>query len=250
MTKLQAFSRHFAISAAIVGAVFALIWFVWYPAPLFQVLGAWGIIRILVAVDLILGPLLTAVIYRRGKPGLALDLSVIAAIQVAALIYGTMAIYSERPCYMVFSVDRFEALSCKLIDRQQLAAREDLPPKPWRGPLYAIAELPADPAERNRLLMEVMFEGKPDLPLRVEYWKNFSGEALEQVRARAVSFDDAGLAAPHRERATGAAGPDARLLPMAARDDLVTLVVDPDTLKPVASLPLDLTEKSSDTGAE
>jgi hypothetical protein len=153
-----------------------------------------------------------------------------------------MAIYAERPWFMVFAVDRFEALSCKRIEGQRLAARKDLEPKPWGTPLYVIAELPADPAERNRLLLEVMFEGKPDLPLRVEYWKNFAGEPLERVRRRAVSLDASGLAGSLLERARNAAGPDALLLPMAARDDLVTLVVDPDSLKPVASLPVDLAE--------
>jgi hypothetical protein len=250
MNKLQAFLNHFAISATVVGAVFAVIWFLWYPAPLFQVLGAWNIIRVLVAVDLVLGPLLTAIVYRPGKPGLKFDISVIAAIQLAALLYGVTAIYAERPCYMVFAVDRFEALSCKLIDGERVAARKELEPKPLRGPLYVLAELPADPAERNRLLVEVMFEGKPDLPHRVEYWKNFAGEALEQIRRRAFSLQASGLAAPLLERARSAAGPDAMLLPMAARDDLVTLVVDPDTLKPVASLPVDVTETANTAGAE
>jgi hypothetical protein len=246
MNKLQAFLSHFAISAVIVGAVFAVIWFLWYPAPLFQVVGAWNIIRVLIVVDLVLGPLLTLVVYKPGKKGLVFDMGVIATIQLAALVYGVSAIYAERPCFMVFSVDRFEALSCKSVDLDQLAARDDLTRRSWWEPLYVVARMPDDPAARSRLLQEVMFEGKPDLPQRIEFWTNFDGQALADVRARSVLARDVGLEAPLEARAIAAAGPDARLLPLPAGDGLAILVLDPETLKAVASLPGDYSAITGD----
>ena len=61
MSKLRAFLIHFSISATVVGAAFAVIFFAWYPAPYFEVVGAWNVVRILIVVDLILGPLLTLI---------------------------------------------------------------------------------------------------------------------------------------------------------------------------------------------
>ena len=40
MSKLRAFLIHLTISATVVGAVFAIIFFFWYPAPYFRVSGA------------------------------------------------------------------------------------------------------------------------------------------------------------------------------------------------------------------
>ena len=242
LTKLQAFLIHFAISATVVAMVFAVIWFIWYPSPLFELFGAWEIIRVLIVVDLVLGPLLTLIVYRAGKARLLFDMVVIAAIQVSALVYGVASIYTERPCYMVFSVDRFEALSCDMIDPAQLAARSDLNQRRWYEPLYVVALMPTDPAERNRLLQEVMFEGKPDLPLRVAYWANFEGDALDGIRGKSVPLAQATMDTSLMEKAVAAAGPDGRLLPMPARDDFVTLVIDPQTFKPVARLPVDFWE--------
>ena len=52
--KLKAFLLHLAISSAVIGAVFALIFFFWYPRPYFQANGAWSVIRIIVMVDLVM----------------------------------------------------------------------------------------------------------------------------------------------------------------------------------------------------
>ncbi|MEJ2115130.1 MAG: type IV pilin accessory protein, partial [Gammaproteobacteria bacterium] len=77
-----------SISAAIISFVFTLIFFIWYPRPYFQANGAWSVIRILILVDLVMGPLLTLVLFKKGKPGLVLDLCLVAIIQLTALIYG------------------------------------------------------------------------------------------------------------------------------------------------------------------
>ena len=45
MSKLRAFLIHLSISAAIVGTVFVIIFFFWYPDPYFRVSGANDIVR-------------------------------------------------------------------------------------------------------------------------------------------------------------------------------------------------------------
>ena len=111
ISKLHAFLIHLAGSALVVGALCAIIFFVWYPAPYFAAKGASGVLRVLIGVDLILGPTLTLILFRPRKPGLVFDLSIIATIQLAALVFGTTVIYQERPYYAVFAVDRFQVLA-------------------------------------------------------------------------------------------------------------------------------------------
>jgi len=53
---------------------------VWYPPPLFQLLGGFELLLLIVAVDIALGPLLTLVVFKSGKKRLKFDLSVIALL--------------------------------------------------------------------------------------------------------------------------------------------------------------------------
>ena len=167
--KVKAFLIHLSISTAVIGFVFTLIFFFWYPSPYFQANGAWSVIRVLIMVDLVMGPLLTLVLFKKGKPGLVLDLCLVAIVQLAALIYGVNVIYGERPYYLVFAVDRFEVVGKVEIDENKIKFPE-LKVKPNKGPILIYADPPKDKKERNKLLFEVVTEGKPDLERRPEYY--------------------------------------------------------------------------------
>ena len=187
MSKLRATLIHLTISAAVVGCVFALIFFVWYPAPYFRVSGADGIVRVLIGVDLVLGPLLTLILFRSGKPRLLFDMSVIVIIQLSALIYGTSVIYQERPYFIVFTIDRFVVVPKKDVDFSKIKD-EALRNKPWRAPIFAFASLPEDPVEQEKLFMEVL-GGQPDIDRRPEYWTPYE-EKIDKVMARAVPLSE------------------------------------------------------------
>ena len=119
ISRPRAFLSHLALSAVVVGAVCALIFFVWYPHPYFQAVGAWNVLRILVGVDLVLGPVLTLILFKPGKRGLKFDLAFIACVQLAALAYGVNVIYGERPYFNVFAVDRFTVYAYQDVDSEQ-----------------------------------------------------------------------------------------------------------------------------------
>ena len=106
--KLQAFFNHFAVSSVIVLCVYILIHFLWYPTPLFKATGAENIIVMILIVDLISGPLLTLVVYKKHKKTLKMDLTIIAVIQLSALIYGLYSVYEARPVFVAYVIDRFE----------------------------------------------------------------------------------------------------------------------------------------------
>jgi len=168
MRKSRAFLIHLSVSATIVGIVCGLIFFVWYPQPYFDIVGAGSVLQILIGVDLIVGPLLTLILYKPNKRGLVFDLSFIATIQLVALIYGTTVIYQERPYYVVFAVDRFEVITHAEIDPDTIP-NDLLREKPFIGPIIAVALFPETEQERQQLLTEVL-SGKPDIERRPEYW--------------------------------------------------------------------------------
>jgi hypothetical protein len=83
-------------------ACYALFRWVWYPGAFFDAGDMLGLVGLMFVVDAVLGPSLTAVVYRRGKPGLKFDMMCIAAVQLAALVYGTYVAFNDRPAFAVF----------------------------------------------------------------------------------------------------------------------------------------------------
>ncbi len=183
MNKSRAFLIHLSLSATIVGIVCALIFFAWYPQPYFDIVGAGSVLKVLIGVDLIVGPLLTLILYKPNKPGLIFDLSVIATVQLVALIYGTTVIYQERPYYLVFAVDRFEILARTEVD-PAVVPDNLLREKPFIGPIIAVALFPESEAERQQLL-EDTFAGMPDIERRPEYWDIYAPHST-QIMQRAT----------------------------------------------------------------
>lgn len=170
-TRFQAFAIHLLISSVIFVSFLCLMFFLWYPPPYFELEGGWIILKILIGVDVILGPLLTLVIFKKGKPGLSLDLSLIAAMQLIALSYGGNIIYQERPVFIVFAIDRFTVVSAHDIDMDLLIGT-DLTRKNHRGPIPVFAKWPDTLEERNKLTLGVL-HGEADLEFRAEYYEHF-----------------------------------------------------------------------------
>lgn len=111
MSRLKAFAIHLGISLVIFAALAALVVFVWYPDFFFETDGGWQGIRIIVLVDLVLGPLLTLIVYKAGKPGLKMDLTLIGLLQTVCLIAGTYVVYDERPLALVFADGQFNSVA-------------------------------------------------------------------------------------------------------------------------------------------
>jgi hypothetical protein len=248
ITRGRAFLTHLAISSAIVGAACIVIFFVWYPDPYFQAAGAWNVLRVLIGVDVVLGPLLTLIVFKPGKRGLKFDLWFIAIVQLAALVYGLAVIHRERPYFMVFAVDRFFLLAAPDVDAVKLAearAADRVGDKPLRGPLLVLAQRPTDLAEQQRLIDETVFGGQPDIERRPEYWQPF-GDHGGQVIARSRP-----LAALHAARPDAAAEiaalaatlgrPENEIafVPLIAKNRDVSVIVDATTGSPIDVIDVD-----------
>lgn len=100
--RYQAFALHMAISLVIFFILLVFITQYWYPGILFDAANGWKAIGMIVGIDLVLGPLLTLIIFNHNKNSLKLDLSIIALIQVAALAYGCWTIHKTRPIALAF----------------------------------------------------------------------------------------------------------------------------------------------------
>lgn len=189
MSRWKASGIHLLLSAAVASAVLAFMLSVWYPGPLFEAAGGSRLIFILVGVDVTLGPLITLIIFKAGKPGLKFDLAVIATLQLAALAYGMHTVYLARPVYLVFTKDRFDVVSAKDLDPEDLekAARPEFHHLPLGRPRYIAAVSPSDPEARQKLLMASL-QGK-DLQMHPQYYAPYEQEVPTALaRAQPVAL--------------------------------------------------------------
>lgn len=106
--RIRYFLSHLLISLIVASFSLWLIFGYWYPAPFYKMLGIGGLAFMMLAIDVILGPILTLLIAKEGKKSLKIDLAVIALVQVLALAYGLYSINKGRPVAVVFDINRFE----------------------------------------------------------------------------------------------------------------------------------------------
>lgn len=104
LNRYQAFGIHFLASLVIFAILTALIFFYWFPGILRVADPSWQQILIVIAgVDLVLGPALTLIVFNPAKKSLKMDLSIIAALQIAALAYGSYTVHNTRPLALSLS---------------------------------------------------------------------------------------------------------------------------------------------------
>jgi hypothetical protein len=108
--RYQAFAVHMAISLVIFFILLICITQYWYPGILFDTGNGWKAIGIIIGIDLILGPLLTLIVFNHNKTSLKFDLWVIALVQTTALIYGTWTIHQTRPIALAFINSSFSTI--------------------------------------------------------------------------------------------------------------------------------------------
>lgn len=155
MSRWQAAGIHLGISAVVAAIVMGVLFLVWYPSTYFTGMGGEQLLYLLVGCDVVLGPLITLIIYKAGKKGLKFDLAIIGMLQAAALTYGVMVAAQARPVYTAFVVDRFEVAAANEIDADELAkvTNPEYKTLPWTGPKLVGALKPTNPDDQFRMAM-------------------------------------------------------------------------------------------------
>lgn len=187
--RITAFSIHLSLSSVIALLAIILVFQLWYPSPLHDLIGVDTIFYTIVIIDIIIGPVLTFVVFNREKPHLKLDLTIIAFIQISALVYGIWTVALGRPAWIVFNVDRFDLVQAQEIDsRQREKSARAYKTAPLFGPRWVSAEAPKNIDDYNTLTFESVFAGI-DLPQRTDLYQPISN-AHEKISERAISLDN------------------------------------------------------------
>lgn len=246
-SRLRAAGVHLALSALVATVAALLVFWLWYPYPYREVSGGRELFELVVAVDIVLGPLLTFAVFNRAKPHgtLRRDIAVVVLLQLAGLSYGLWTVEQARPVHMVFEYDRF-----RVVHRVDIPAdlEQAVPPgialAPLRGPTL-LSLRPFRSAQESRDMTLAALQGV-QLSARPELWQSYeAGRAailaaakpatqLESRFPQRAAEIDAVLRQGGHEAATAA------YLPLVARAaDAWTVLLDAKTADVIGFVPLD-----------
>lgn len=244
--RLRAAGIHLGISLAIALLAALLVFALWYPYPYREISGGRELFFIVVAVDVVLGPLITLAVFdrRKSKRELFMDLSLVGLVQLAALGYGLWTVAMARPVHLVFEFDRFRVVHRIDVPDELLSqAPRNLGDLPLTGPTLLAVRPFKNPKEQLDATL-VALRGL-SLSFRPDLWEDYStakprvleaARAVSQLKsrfpARAAEIDAA--------LAKASLAPGAALyLPMVGRKTFWTAFLDPATAEVVAFVPLD-----------
>ena len=240
--------KHLLLSLLVAALVAILVFGVWYPSPFGELAGGQGLFLLIMAVDVVSGPLLTLVIYNpeKRRVDLVRDIGLVVLIQLAALGYGLNSLAQARPVWLAFEKDLFRVVSLPDITPGTL----ELAPELLRSlsltgpkPLGVRIAQGTDP-DFLRSVQQSMAGNHA--AFRPDRWVAYSDQATEVVRVakplaalQAYYVDQAALI-ESAVRRSGRPADALGYLPLMSenRSDWVVLV-DRTTGEPVGYLPLD-----------
>ena len=244
--RVKAAGIHLLLSGLVAAAAATLVFLVWYPSPFAAMAGGTSLFVLLVSVDVILGPALTAVVASPGKrrAELVRDLGVIVMVQLAAFAYGLHAMALARPVVLAFEVDRLRLVTAADIDPATLhEAPSAFQQLSWTGPRMVAAIKPSDPDEQMRSI-ELDLAGI-GLAMQPRQWRDYGAHA-EAVWQRArpatqllAQYPQQAASLQAMARAAGRPPEALRFLPLMSRQvNWVSVIAEPGA-KVVGYLPVE-----------
>jgi len=158
----------------------SIIFLVWFPGELAQILNATKIYTLTLFITLCLGPLISLVIYNPFKRHAVLirDYSLVGIVQLAAFAYGLYIAFIARPVFMVFVIGQVEivrAFELDQIDIQEGATAE-FQSLSILGPMQVCVNIPEGAQIRSDLLWSAL-QGK-DIHLLPKYYRRCKTDEL------------------------------------------------------------------------
>ncbi|MBK9571798.1 MAG: pilus assembly protein [Rhodoferax sp.] len=244
--RLRASGIHLGLSLCIAALAAWLVFGLWYPYPYREISGGRELFLIVIAVDVILGPLITLVVFNRAKPWTELrrDLIIVVLIQLAALGYGLWTVWVARPVHLVFEYKLFRVVHAidipvELLDKTPTG----ITALPMTGPTLLSLRPFKDSGESMDATLAAV--GGGSLSARPDLWQPYEAASAE-IRREAKPVSDlkarfaAHAAAIDAVIAAKGRKPESLVyLPLVGRKTFWTVFLDPTNGDVVAFMPLD-----------
>ena len=154
--RIKFFIKHLSVSLIVGTLVLGWIFTVWYPLPLAKATGVTNIVLLMLAIDVIIGPILGLIVYKAHKKSLKFDLMVIVLLQLVALSYGIYSLAEGRPVWLAFNGNRFELIrNNELLDVSVDSSVDNEYYHPsLLGPKYVAVKIAENKLEREKNMFD------------------------------------------------------------------------------------------------
>lgn len=112
VARTRAALIHLLGSVLVVGMLSLVMVGIWYPTPYWKSSGGLNLLALMAGVDVVMGPLVTLVIFNIRKPikELRTDILLVVLLQLSAMGYGLWSAYQARPLFNVFEYRLFRVV--------------------------------------------------------------------------------------------------------------------------------------------
>ncbi len=245
--RLRAALIHLSLSALMALMAASLVFLVWYPSPYGQISGGRELFGLLVVVDVIIGPLITLVIFNQSKTRrhLVMDFTVVGLLQLAALMYGLWSVFAARPVHLVFEYHRMAVVHAVDIEPEALAkAPAELQTLPLTGPtLLSLRPLGGADEQFDSIIKTVGGIPQAAQPALWQPYDAARADILRESRPAAQLKERFPQYADTIDQAVARTGlplDQLRTLPLLSRKTAWTVLIDAQTAQPVGFVALDL----------
>lgn len=193
--RFAASGLHFLFSLCVFSLLVGILLLFWYPNPFFSASGGWQGLRLVAAVDLVLGPLITLVIFntKKSRRELSIDIGIVVLIQLGALLWGIKAVYEQRPVAVVFLDTSFYTVPAAALQAQGIDL-EALDVYSQERPVYVFSRRPEPGQEQERFQRAVEVES---IPPHEQVWLfEPLAEHFAQVRGSSLNVEEIMAANP------------------------------------------------------
>lgn len=240
MPRFKAAGYHLLISALIAAIAAGIVCFVWYPWPYSEVSGGLVLLFLVISVDIVLGPLLTFVVFdrRKAKTGLMRDLVVVAILQMMGLVYGIHAVFVARPVALVYERTRFRVVTAIEVATEELPkALPEVRELSTSGPRMLGTRVAKDGREKFDAITHAM--GGMDIGTRPSFWIPYEQskervlDAAQPLHLLYDKYPNFAKEIDNEVRKSGRSSAQLKFLPMISKNVSWTVLLDAATAEPV-----------------
>jgi len=242
LKKTKAASTHLLLSILLIFIFFFFAINYWFPNDILALTGIKEILIMILLIDIIIGPLLTFLVFNPIKKSLKFDLSSILAIQLTMFFYGVYTVYTAHPVYITFTVDRFTLVSARDANPSKALLTEYKVSKLSR-PILAYTESPKDTEKQQELLFGSV-EGGLDLEAFSEYYQPYK-ENINKIIKRGWNPDSIFNTAKSKKALSTFLNSnkitldDVVFIPVEGKSKFMTYGVDKSTANPIHAFDID-----------
>ena len=244
--RLRASAIHLAISLSIALLAALVVFGLWFPYPYRELSGGRDLFLLVIAVDVVMGPLITLVIFNRAKSRrhLVMDFSVVGLLQLAALSYGLFTVFIARPVHLVFEFHRMAVVHAVDVDPKLLSeAPPELQYLPLTGPtLLSLRAFKTADEQMTSTLQAAQGLAQAAQPGLWQPYSTARADILKEAKPVAQlksRFPNQAAAIDSAVAKSGFGADKLRYLPLLGRKDAWTVLIDSANAQPVGFLPID-----------